>query len=307
MVARFFNALGKAVATQREILRMLKQIQCAVGRIETRQIRQRNSRTLGDWEFQVSSQGGEDGIIQMLIEETRPQSEIFVEFGVETYTESNTRFLLQNNNWSGLVIDGSESNIGTIKRDPIYWRYNLKAHCSFVTAENINELITAQGIEGEIGLLSIDVDGNDYWIWSAIHCVNPVIVVCEYNSLFGPQAKIAIPYDRNFDRGTAHFSHLYFGASIAALADLAEQKGYVLVGSNTTGNNAFFVRKDKCGDLPRLEPQQAYVKSKFRESRSRQGALTFEGHEQALSSIKSLPVVETTTKRTVRIDELLNV
>jgi hypothetical protein len=137
-------------------------------------------------EFKVFSQFGEDGIIQYLIRQAKIPSNLhtFVEFGVESYVEANTRFLLMNNNWSGLVMDGSKENVATVQNTALYWKYGLTAIAAFVDADNINGLIQSAGFGGEIGLLCIDIDGNDYWIWDRINVVNPIIVIVEYNSLF---------------------------------------------------------------------------------------------------------------------------
>ena len=117
-------------------------------------------------EFKVFSQFGDDGIIQYLVNrvEIPAGRRRFIEFGVENYRESNTRFLLLNNNWSGLILDGSAENINSIKNDQIYWKHELTAVHSFIDRDNINELIAANGFAGEVGILSIDIDGNDYWI-----------------------------------------------------------------------------------------------------------------------------------------------
>jgi hypothetical protein len=117
-----------------------------------------------DAEFKVFSQFGDDGIIQYLVNIADIPNKTFIEFGVGNYTESNTRFLLANDNWTGLVMDSSEKNIRYIQRDAIYWRHDLTAVSAFVDRENINQLFTDNGFVGEIGLLSIDIDGNDYWI-----------------------------------------------------------------------------------------------------------------------------------------------
>lgn len=284
--------------------RRLERIQLALGRIELRQIQQMKIEKLSDAEFQVFSQWGEDGIIQYLISKVPIENEIFVEFGVEDYTESNTRFLLQNNNWQGLVIDSSERNIEYIKRDPIYWRYNLKAECAFITAENINELLLRNGISGDIGLLSIDIDGNDYWVWKAIDCIFPRIVICEYNNLFGAKRKITIPYDPNFQRTKAHFSNLYYGASLAALNDLAENKGYSLVGSNKAGCNAFFVRNDVLSGLKPLKPEEVFIKAQYRESRDKKGNLTYLNRVDAIKLISSMSVIDLDSGKSVKIEDI---
>lgn len=266
--------------------------------------RNRKSSNLGEYEFSVSSQWGEDGIIQFLISKIPIKNKIFVEFGVESYREANTRFLLQNDNWSGLVIDGNEENINSVKNSEIYWRYSLTAISQFITKDNINGIITGAGISDDIGILSIDVDGNDYWIFEAIECISPRIVIIEYNSLFGKNLKISVPYDEKFMRIKRHYSGLYFGSSIAALTDLARKKGYCLIGSNSAGCNAFFVRKDAIGSLQELLPQNAYVKSKFRQSRDREGNLTFLNHSEGLDLIRDLEVVDFERVDNIKIGDL---
>jgi len=269
----------------------LKKIQESLGRIETRQISLCDDSKIGNSEFQVYSQWGEDGIIQYLINNVDIERPIFVEFGVEQYTEANTRFLLINNNWSGLVIDGTQKHIDYIKNDPIYWRYNLKAECAFIDKDNINELISKNGVHGDIGILSVDIDGNDYWVWDAIDVIQPRIVICEYNSLFGAKKKVATPYDPSFFRTDGHYSNLYYGASISALTDLANSKGYALVGGNKAGNNIFFVRRDLMEKLEEKRPEDVYVESQFRESRGEDGMLTFLSMSERLELLKDMPVV----------------
>lgn len=250
----------------------LENIQLALGRIESRQVCNQSSSQIKDYEFQVFSQWGEDGIIDYLTSEVSIERKIFVEFGVEDYKQANTRFLLVNKNWSGLIIDGSEENISQIKADPVYWNYNLKAICSFVTRENINDLLQKNGLSGEIGVLSIDIDGNDYWVWDAISVIQPTVVVVEYNYRFGCDAAVTIPYDSDFQRSKAHFSMIYFGASLKALCKLGNQKGYAFIGCCSNGANAFFVRRDK---LPRhieeANPKYAFFSGQFCELRNEDG------------------------------------
>lgn len=252
--------------------------------------------SLHDVEFKVFSQWGDDGIIQYLINYLEIENKTFVEFGVEDYSESNTRFLLMNNNWTGLVIDGSEHHINNLKKNEIFWKYDLIAKSAFITVENINSLIETENIKGQIGLLHIDIDGNDYWIWRALTVVQPIIMIVEYNSVFGCDRAITIPYESNFVRTNAHYSNLYAGASILALCDLAEEKGYAFVGSNSAGNNAYFIKKEFCKDLKVLSPQEGYVLSKFRESRDKDGELNYLRDIKRLESIKGLPVFNTKTK-----------
>jgi len=292
----------------RQLRQRLEDLQLAVGRIELRQMLSAaagRATDLQSHEFKVSSQWGEDGIIQFLIHTIEIRNRSFVEFGVEDYTEANTRFLLQNDNWSGLVIDGSEEHVRAIRHHPLSWRYNLKADCAFIDRENINAVILRNGVAGEIGLLSVDIDGNDYWVWEAIDCIQPAIVVCEYNGLFGHRHAVTIPYDKKFHRATAHPSMLYAGASIAALDHLGQRKGYSLVGSNSAGNNAFFVRTDRLGGLRPLTPAEAFVRLQCRDSRDREGHLSFLGYEESQQAIADLPLYDVVGKRTISVRDLL--
>lgn len=277
------------------------------GKILSELNRNKSSKNIQDYEFKVFSQNGEDGIIQFLIQNTEIKNKIFVEFGVETYKEANTKFLLLNNGWSGLIIDGDKDAMEKIASSDLHWKYDLKSIGNFITKDNINKIIKSAGIEGEIGLLSVDIDGNDYWVFENIDCINPQILIMEYNSMFGYTHKISVPYDENFVRSQKHYSNLYYGASIAALCDIANKKGYDLVGSNSFGNNLFFIRHD-CNKLKiKLTPKEAYVKSKFRESRDENGKLTFLSHKEGLELIKNEPVVNIEDKKTYSIGEVFNV
>lgn len=288
----------------RELNERTKRMQLALGRIESRQIENSNANHFNDFEFQVHSQWGEDGLIQYLIRKVNVEAPVFVEFGVENYREANTRFLLERNNWSGLVIDGSEKNINDIKQDEIYWKYNLKAECAFIDKDNINELIRKNGIKGDVGLLSVDIDGNDYWVWQSIDVISPRIVICEYNSCFGSEKSVTVPYDPTFFRTDVHYSNLYWGASISAFADLARSKGYSLIGSNIAGNNLFFVRDDVMGSLEAVSPQQAHTISQFRESRDGEGRLSFLSYEHRLAEIKEMPLIDLNTNEQKTIKDI---
>lgn len=258
---------------------------------------------LSEAEFKVFSQWGEDGIIQFLIHRLKIPCKTFVEFGVEDYTEANTRFLLINDNWSGLVIDSSQANINFIKRDDVYWRHDIRAVCSFITRENICRLISDNIQEKEIGLLSIDIDGNDYWIWKAITTVKPRIVICEYNGIFGCEHFISVPYEPGFQRSKKHFSNLYWGASLPALGLLAEEKGYVFVGCNSNGNNAFFVRKDIC-PFPAVDYRNGFVAPKFRDSKDRNNRLTYLSGPEKIKIMHNMEVFDLKLGKNVLIKDI---
>ena len=253
-------------------------------------------KSLQEIEFKIFSQWGDDGIIQWLINNINIKNKTFIEFGVEDYRESNTRFLMMNDNWSGLVIDGSEENISRIRNSEYYWKYELNAISAFIDCENINDLILSQSFHKEVGILHIDLDGNDYWIWEKINVITPIIVIIEYNSVFGIDRALTIPYRKDFNRTKAHYSNLYFGASLRALHHLANQKGYGFIGCTSAGNNAYFIRKDKLKDVVKeVSLEEGYVLSKVRESRDKNGNLTYITGEDRIKVIKGLPIYNVLT------------
>ena len=253
-------------------------------------------RRLADAEFKIFSQYGDDGIIQYLVQRLDIPHRTFVEFGVEDYRESNTRFLLMHDDWSGLVMDGSADNVERIVRSEYYPQHELQARAAFVDCDNVNALVAAAGFPRDLGLLHIDVDGNDYWLWERLDAVSPIVAILEYNAVFGKDRAITIPYDPAFQRTRAHASNLYFGASLAALVRLGDRKGYAFVGCNSAGNNAYFIRRDRMPPSVReLSVEEGFVRSRFRESRDASGELDFTTGDARLERIRGLPVVNLDT------------
>ncbi|RZG49142.1 hypothetical protein [Acinetobacter wuhouensis] len=269
-----------------------------MGEILAKSVKSNNNiLKLSDAEFSIFSQFGDDGIIQYLINNIEIDEKIFIEFGVENYLESNTRFLMMNDNWSGLVLDGCKKNIHEIVNSYYFWKYDLYAEELFINKDNINSYL-GQYYEGDIGLLHIDLDGNDYYILDAIESVSPVILILEYNSLFGIDRPISIPYDEGFYRTNAHYSNLYWGASLKSLYDLANEKGYSFLGCNSAGNNSYFVRNDKLnGKISPITLEEGFVNSRYRESRNKKGELTFLNKSEQRDLIKGLKVFNTNTKK----------
>jgi hypothetical protein len=258
--------------------------------------------SLSEVEFRVYSQWGEDGIIDWLVERLNVPVHTFVEFGVQNYVESNTRFLLANRNWRGLVIDGDPKNIEAICSSRDFWKYDLTPRCAFLDRDNINDVI-APSFRGEIGILSIDIDGNDYWVLEKIDVVNPIILICEFNSVFGDVWPVSVPYDPTFYRTRAHHSNLYFGASLAAFSALAEKKGYMLVGTSA-GVNAFFVRKDYADRLAGAIDNREGVPSRLRESKGISGEMTYLSGMDRLKEIAHMTVVNVETSEAVTLSSL---
>jgi hypothetical protein len=255
-------------------------------------------REFREVEFQVFSQFGDDGIIQYLVHSLPVRERTFVEFGVENYTEANTRFLLVKDKWSGLVLDGSPSNVDYINKDWISVFYDVRAKQAFITAENIDGLLEEAGFVGRIGLLSIDIDGMDYWVWRSMKSVDPAIVVIEYNATFGQERAITVPYDAGFVRSVAHPSGLYWGASLLALQELGAIKGYKFVGCNTNGNNAYFVRNEYAA-VPRI----AMLEGHFNPATFAEYAVNGRRvrGSAVLDVIRGLPVYDTRTGQTEKL------
>jgi hypothetical protein len=261
------------------------------------------SKNLNDYEFRIFSQFGDDGIIQYLIKHIAIENEVFIEFGVEDYLESNTRFLMMNNNWEGFVMDGSEQAMQALRAQPWYWRYSLRQKAVFITRENINDLLSETGYSN-IGLLHIDLDGNDYHILDVLDfsILNPSILVLEYNSVFGKDRAITVPYDKGFVRSEAHYSNLYFGASLPALHLAATNKGYKLVGCNKAGNNAYYVRQDLLNEvIQERTVEDAFIESKFRESRGQDYVLTHLQGKERRKAIDGLEVLNVITNELERL------
>jgi len=274
-----------------------------LGKLMSESIKQKKRLTaLSEVEFSVFSQWGDDGIIQWLINNIDLPSRTFIEFGVENYRESNTRFLMMNNNWSGFVMDESESNISEIINSEYFWKYRLSAKAAFIDANNINNLLLSSDIGKKVGILHIDIDGNDYWVWKEINVICPILVIIEYNSAFGIDRAITIPYNATFCRTDAHYSNLYFGASLRALQQLSNDKGYSFIGCNSAGNNAYFIKKEYLNDrVCETALEDGYVVSKFRESRNSEGKLTFLGGRERIETLRGMPIYNTETEQ---IEEL---
>jgi hypothetical protein len=216
-------------------------------------------------EYRVISQHREDGIIDHLLDTVGVFNGTFVEFGF-AIAQCNCMNLVLTRDFRGLFIDGSEQ-VCTEAESALAWlnKPDVAIVNSFLTTENINQIITENGPTGEIDVLSVDIDGNDYWLWSAIEVVKPRIVIAEYNASFGDQRAITVPYDPEFVRYDRHPSGFYHGASLAALQKLGIQKGYQLVGCDFTGVNAFFVRNDLItSKIKPISVDDAYMQNRGR-------------------------------------------
>jgi len=202
-------------------------------------------RRLEHFGFRAYSQNDEDGIIAEIFARIGVTDRRFLEIGAGEGLENNTAYLLVQG-WTGAWIEGGKKEGERIRRSfatPLQ-SGRLRLANAFVSRENVDELIAPLGLGGDIDFLSIDIDGNDYHVLEALSVVRPRVIAVEYNGTFRPPVRFVSPYDaqRRWD-GT-----IAYGASLVALTELAERRGYTLVGCNITGVNAFFVRTDLTQD-----------------------------------------------------------
>ncbi len=204
----------------------------------------KNAAWLGRHEYQAFSQNGEDGIIAEIFKRIGTTTKKFVECGVSDGLECNTTALLLQG-WTGYWVEQDATFLKTIaeKFAPHVANKSLTVVPTFLTAENVQSTLQKAAVPEEFDFLSIDVDGNDYWLWKALDKYKPRVVCIEYNAVYRPGMEWIVAYDPHF-RWTGS---RYYGAALESLVKLAEAKGYVLVGCELTGNNAFFVRKHAAG------------------------------------------------------------
>jgi hypothetical protein len=220
--------------------------------IEQRQ-RWLEARDLRAFERRVYSQSGEDGILEEIFRRIGTETRWFVEFGVESGAECNCARLAMEAGWRGLFL---EADPGYFERLAERYRAHEGVRCvrSVVTSSNIERLLEENGVPHSFDLLSIDIDGNDYWVWKAIRRWRPRVVVVEYNGAYPPPQRWVMKENPDYRwNGTT-----YYGASLASLTALAREKGYALVGTNSIGVNAFFVLAELATPERFLDPVLQY-------------------------------------------------
>ena len=192
-------------------------------------------RDLTLYELSVFSQNGEDGVLQEIFQRIGTTNKFFIEVGASP-NESNALLLADISGWQGMIFDASES-----ESEGLATKYSSSDRVvvvgAFVTTDNVNSLLSGDGVPAAPDLLSLDIDGNDYWVWSALEVVRPRVVVIEYNAHIAPSRMAVQAYDPT----TAWDGTSVFGASVSSLRRLASAKGYRLVHSDSSGINLIFV------------------------------------------------------------------
>lgn len=280
MMSRFMNKYISAITEQQVLIaKTSPQTKIALRDVYLNYQRsaERGEKFPSVWDtgFRIFSQFDEDGIILFLLGAVGIGPAKFVEIGGgDGVWASNSANLALNLGFDGLFIDGNQD---LIKRGEKFYAdhpdtsfYCPRFKHALVTRSNVNEILNEAGFEGEIDLLSIDIDGNDYWIWEAIDCIQPRIVVIETHVEFGLNS-VVVPYKEDFVWKPGMHPH-YLGASPLAMTKLANRLGYRLVGANRFGFNAFYLRKDLGDDLiPEVD-----VNALFRHARNRERMQIFE-------------------------------
>ncbi|HWT92279.1 MAG TPA: FkbM family methyltransferase [Solirubrobacteraceae bacterium] len=236
--------------------------------------------------FGIHSQFEEDGVTLGVQRAVGPSTRRFVELGSGP-NGGNAGVLAAELGWTGLMVDADERNVAEASAlNPA----RVTGVADWITAENVNDLIRDAGFSGPIDQLGIDLDGNDLWIWQAIDVVDPRVVVVEFNSSFGPERRVSVPYDPQFRRPSERgIERMYFGASLQAFVDLANDRGYRLVAVEPHGANAFFVKQELAPSLPTraaADVFRSYVKHR---GYMRGGTTVTELTRKGLKLVKTAP------------------
>ena len=208
-----------------------------------------NLDNINNYEFRITSQNNEDGLIKFIFDTIEVKKINFIEIGFDFF-ENNSLNLFKKSN-KGLMIDGSFEKCFILKYIiMIFYSFkNIKVVNSLVYKENINNLINTHFLNDEIDFLSIDVDGIDYYLLEKIN-IKPKLICIEYNHWFGSEQSVTVPYDKNFIWNRDYYS----GASLLALTKLAKNKNYYLIATDSSCTNAFFIHNDYKYKFEILDP-----------------------------------------------------
>jgi len=260
----------------------------------------KNIKNINDLDYKVFSQNGEDGIIDYLLHSLKIDKPKFVEIGIGDYSECNTRFLFERTSPKGLVVDCIEDLKIKVSKNVKLWRADITILEKFISSKNINLILKKYGFDKNIDLFSLDVDGIDYWILKELPRNFSKIAIIEFNSTFGSEKEVTVPYKENFDRSKYHYSNLCYGASLKAINNIMKKKGFIFIGTNLHRINAFFVSKkyiSKIGlRIPKNKDLKKYVDSNIRESRSKNNLLNYLSGDKKIQIIKDCEIIDLSKK-----------
>lgn len=206
--------------------------------------------------FHDLSQNEEDGITLALVKLVGAPTRRFVELGAGT-NGGNSGFLAASCGWTGLMVDGSPARAKRLVAR--FGRFGVRALSAWITVDNVNQLVIDSDVRGEIDLFSLDIDGNDYWVWRQLDACSPRIAILEFNPAFGSTRAVTVRYDATFDRAKFKaVTPVFYGASLAALERLGLEKGYRLILVEPRGVNAYFLRDDVAPEIPAVSAAVAH-------------------------------------------------
>ena len=203
--------------------------------------------------FGIYSQNEEDGVVLALLEAAGVGPRRFVELGCGA-NGGNSGLLAGELGFAGLMVDGGEANVAACRRR--FPRADVQQ--AWIERATVDALVTSHGMAGEVDLLSIDLDGNDIYIWDALTSVRPRIAIAEYNALMGPKASVTIAYEPQFVWNKGQAGGGYYGASLTAMTRSMARRGLRLVTTDVRGVNAFFLREDLAPQIPAVEPMRVF-------------------------------------------------
>ena len=267
-------------------------------------------KNLWDAEVRVFSQWGEDRILDYLFDVIGIAKPKIIEFGAGNFIECNSRFAAEYRNASTYVVDMREDLLRNVKSLDIYWRNSIFPVQDFITPDTARKhLQNAKDLMGGVDTLSIDIDGNDYWVLDGLDLSGIDIVVCEYNPLYGSKIACSVPRDDNYDRTKAHWSYLHYGMSLRAAIFLMTNHGLVFIGTNRAGNNAFFVQEKYIElfnfKIPDLNELEIFVDWRVRESRDEVGILSYLPKKSIKEILFDLELIEITKKTKIRFSDTI--
>ena len=257
---------------------------------------------LHDAELRGFSQWGEDGSLDFLCDALGLAKPRMVEFGAGNFKECNSRFLAEARSASVVAVDARTDLLDAFEGSDLLWRTSIHPLVRFLTPANAVEVFSeARSLFGghPPDIFSLDLDGIDYWIMESLDLTGVRVIVVEYNPLFGPKRAVTVPRAETFDRREEHHSWLYFGASLRAWLVLLGSRGYTFVGANRQGNNAFFVESESVGLVPidRVDDSdlERFIQWNVRESRDREGRLSFLSGTDRQDVMRDMPLIDVLT------------
>jgi hypothetical protein len=251
-------------------------------------------RYLWDSEVRIFSQNGEDGILNYICEMMNLPKPSMIEIGAGNLNECNSRYLAEHRCANVLAVDARKDLANMAKKLLIATKTNIQVLNTWVTTENINSIIElGMSNFGTVDILSIDIDGNDYWVLNSAKLDGIKVIIVEFNPLLSLKDPVSVPMDESFDRSSKHYSWTYYGANLYAFVHLLTGKGFDFIGVSRNGSNAFFIESSSFSKFNHLEIDLALSSDvRARENRGKDGELTFVSGMNRVLLIKDQIVID---------------